>query len=228
MAIDKISLTFESTSDSGGGKIWYVRLGALLQHIEESIMYHAKVSTQSDSTPILKFDYDVDSNLMYVEKELQTSIDPTICVLNRGIPDGGKIYNVTKGAGDPFDSPLFPDLPTAYGQIMNIYVSMSWILLKMDELKDAKTNKVTLIDMLNNILSGINSSLGGTTSLEATIDENTNTLIIRDANPLPNILLVIAKLNDPAPSILSNVDAEVSVPVLFDVLRSIHVVPVPG
>ena len=206
MAIDSISLTFESTSDSGGGEIWYVRLGALLQHIEESIMYHAKVSTQSDSTPILKFDYDVDSNLMYVEKELQTSIDPTICVINRDIPDGGKLYNVTKnkssqGKGDPFDSPLFPDLPATYGQIMNIYVSMSWILLKMDEIKDAKTNKVSLIDMLNNTLSSINSSLGGTTSLEATIDETTNTVIIRDANPLPDVSLVIAKLNTNNPSL---------------------------
>jgi len=201
MAIDSISLTFESTSDSGGGEIWYVRLGALLQHIEKSIMYHAKVSTQSDSTPILKFDYDVDSNLMYIEKDFQTSIDPTICVLNRGIPVGENIYNVTKGAGDPFDSPLFPDLPATYGQIMNIYVSMSWVLLKMDEIKDAKTNKVVLIDMLNNILSGINSSLGGTVSLETTIDETTNTVIIRDANPLPNVSLVIAKLNANNPSL---------------------------
>lgn len=196
MAIDKISLTFSSI-----GEIWYVRLGALLQHIEENIMYHSKVATQSDSTPILKFDYDVDSNLMYIEKELQTSIDPTICVLNREISVGGKIYNVTKGAGDPFDSPLFPDLPTTYGQIMNIYVSMSWILLKMDEIKDAKTNKVTLIDLLNNILSNINSSLGGTTSLEATIDETTNTVIIRDANPLPDVSSVIAKLNSNNPSL---------------------------
>ena len=196
MAIDKIFLTFQSKSNSPS-TIWYVRLGALLQHIEENIMYHAKVSTQSDSTPILKFDYDIDSNLMYVENDFQTSIDPTICVLNREVVGS----NVTNGEGDPFDSPLFPDLPTTYGQIMNIYVSMSWILLKMDEIKDAKTNKVTLIDMLNNILSGINSSLGGTTSLEATIDETTNTVIIRDVNPLPNLSTVIAKLNSNNPSL---------------------------
>mgnify|MGYP003348512264 CR=1 FL=1 len=29
-----------------------------------------------------------------------------------------------------------------YGQIMNVYVHMKWVLLKLDELKDAKTNKV--------------------------------------------------------------------------------------
>jgi hypothetical protein len=200
MAIDSIDLTFTSGTDKITN--YYVRLGALLQFIEEKIMYQAKALNSTTLTPMLKFDYDVDSNLMYIDDEYQTSIDPSICVINRTVldylpPPAVNITNPdnTNGKGDVFDSPLFSSLPTVYGQIMNIYVNMSFVLTKMDELKDANTNKVTLIDLINNILSAINSSLGGTTSLEANIDEDTNTLTIRDANPLPNTDEVIKILN---------------------------------
>jgi hypothetical protein len=200
-AIQKI--VYDKTSTS---IIWYVRLGAFLEHIEKNIMYQATSLNSTAKTTMLKFDYDVDSNLMYIEKEYQTSVDPSICVINRDIKNGGKTYNVAgkllgANRGLEFNSPLFPSDPPVYGQIMNIYVSMSWILTKIDEIKDAKTNKVTLIDMLNNILSGINSSFGGTTGLEATIDETTNTVIIRDMNPLPNISAVIKALNSKNPAL---------------------------
>jgi hypothetical protein len=201
MAIDSIDLTFTSGGDTSYN--YYVRLGALLQFIEEKIMYQAKALNSTTLTPMLKFDYDVDSNLMYIDDEYQTSIDPSICVINRTVLDylSPPAVNITNFKGDAFDSPLFSSLPTVYGQIMNIYVNMSFILTKMDELKDANTNKVTLIDLINNILSAINSSLGGTTSLEANIDEDTNTLTIRDANPLPNADEVIKILNAKNPKL---------------------------
>jgi len=78
---------------------------------------------------------------------------------------------------------------------MNIYVNMQLILIKMEELKTPDSNKVLLIDFLNSILSSISNSLGGINKLEAVLDETTNTIIIRDANPLPNIDKVIATLN---------------------------------
>jgi hypothetical protein len=186
MTIDSFKLNFNN-SDKSTQEIWYVRLGALLQHIEEEIMYKIK----NGSIPILKFDYNIESNLMYIESDFQTSIDPSICVVNRIVDNS----NISRDNGEIFDSPLFPHLDTTYGQIMNIYVSMSWILTKLDELKEASTNKVVLIDFLNNILSNINSALGGISKLEATINENTNTVIIRDANPLPYLDEVINTLN---------------------------------
>jgi hypothetical protein len=79
---------------------------------------------------------------------------------------------------------------------MNIYVNFFWILTKLDELVDSNSNKVVLIDFLNTILSSINNSLGGTINLEPTVDETTNTIVIRDTNPLPNIDTVINKLNE--------------------------------
>jgi len=194
MAKDSFSLVF-TNSDTSTQEIWYVRLGALLQFIEEKIMYQSKIGEVS--TPILKFDYNIESNLMYIESNLQTSIDPSICVVNRNAKGIDFIQcNVARYKGELFDSSLFPNLDTTYGQIMNIYVSMSWILTKLDELKEASTNKVVLIDFLNTMLTNINGALGGISKLEATINETTNTLIIRDANPLPYLDEVIKILKN--------------------------------
>ena len=155
-------------------------------------MYVIKVG--DTYSPMLKFDFTVESNLMYID-QLQVSIDPTICVINRTLNLDGNPYSFAP-EGDPFESPL---LGPSYGQIMNIYVNMAWILTKLDELKDASSNKVVLIDLLNNMLSSINGALGGTTKLEASIDDSRNTVVIIDGNPLPNVQSVIATLNS-APS----------------------------
>jgi len=182
--IDALVITYNSSINF---KL-YVRLGTLLQFFQQKLMYQIIVG--SISSPMLKFDYDEQSNIMYVN-DIQVSVDPNVCVINRTINISGTDYSFAPDA-EPFEGTL---LGPSYGQIMNIYVNMKWILLKMDELKDASSNKVVLIDLLNNILSAINSSLGGVNALEATIDDTTNTVIIRDMNPLPNTKSVIEKLN---------------------------------
>jgi hypothetical protein len=201
--IDKININYQGDK---ADNTWYIRLGAFLDFVENRLMYHFDVG--GITTPALKFDTEVETNLMYIEPS-QVSVDPTVCVVRRkllmsavyrspfevGVGDGG--------LGEEFESPLFPNLtvtstdehPNPYGRIMNIYVSMKFILLKLDELKNADTNKVVLIDFLNNILSAINSSLGGISKLEATLFNET-TVVIRDGNPLPNIQEVIKLMKD--------------------------------
>lgn len=190
------SNTIDTIKIPYGGKnadyTWYIRLGAFLDFIEKKLMYHFDVN--GTTTPALYFDTEVETNLMYIEPT-QISTDPEVCVVKRNILIGGGLYKFAE-SGELFESPLFSKLPgnpyagiNPYGQIMNIYVSMKFILLKLDELKNADTNKVVLIDFLNNILSAINSSLGGTSKLEVTINETT--VIIRDGNPLPDIKNVI-------------------------------------
>ena len=194
--IDTINITY--TGDKAD-TIYYIRLGAFLEFIQKKLIYNFDVG--GNATSALYFDTDVQTNLMYIDP-LQVSTDPTVCVINRNILIGNGLYHFAE-SGELFESPLFSKLPgnpyagiNPYGQIMNIYVSMKFILLKLDELKNADTNKVVLIDFLNNILSAINSSLGGISKLETTIDETSNTVIIRDGNPLPNIQEVIKVLND--------------------------------
>jgi hypothetical protein len=186
--VDALMINWENI-----GQQYYIRLGTFLQFLQEKIIYQSIVADQN--APIIKFDYDTDSNLMYLENDLQVSIDPQVCMVNRTL-----VLNTIKlefaEQGEPFESSLFPSSNTSYGQIMNIYVNGLWILTKLDELVDPNSNKVVLIDFLNTILSSINNSLGGTINLEPTVDETTNTIIIRDANPLPNIDTVINKLNE--------------------------------
>jgi hypothetical protein len=170
---------------------YYIRLGNLLQFIKDRLMYLVKMG--DSVTPALEFDVEVESNLMYIDP-LQVSLDPTICVVNRTLRIDGNPYTFASD-GDPFESPI---LGTNYGQIMNIYLNMRYVLIKLDELKDPNDNKVVLIDFLNNILSAVNSSLGGTTKLEASLNEAT--VVIIDGNPLPNLKEVIKVLNDKVPN----------------------------
>ena len=182
---DTITINYQGDK---ADNIYYIRLGAFLDFVEKKLMYHFDVNGQT--SPGLKFDTEVKTNLMYIEPT-QVSTDPTVCVVRRNILISGDTYKFAE-SGEEFESPLFSNLSgeiNPYGQIMNIYVSMKFILMKLDELKNADTNKVVLIDFLNNILSAINSSLGGISKLETTINETT--VIIRDGNPLPNIKNVI-------------------------------------
>jgi hypothetical protein len=175
---------------------YYIRLGALLKYIQDNIIYIIQVD-ENNASPLLKFDTEVETNLMFAEN-LQISVDPSICLINRTLTDLSNpplSYTFTSQnnqQAEPFESPLFTQQTyRCYGQIMNIYVNMKWILLELDRLKDASTNKVVLIDFLNSILSSISSALGGINNLEANVDEVTNTVIIRDKNPLPNLKSVV-------------------------------------
>jgi hypothetical protein len=198
---DTLSINYDGTIKD---TIYYIRLGAFLNFIQQKLIYSFDVKN-GNPTKAVHFDTDIESNLMYVEP-LQVSVDPTVCVIRRDVLIKGGLWkfgidNNGEG-GESFESPLFSNLPgnpvynNPYGQIMNTYVSMKFILLKLDELKDKNTNKVPLIDFLNNILSSINSSLGGINKLEASVDETTNTVIIIDGNPLPNKDKVIEVLNN--------------------------------
>jgi predicted component of type VI protein secretion system len=185
----------------------YIRLGTLLKFIQDKIMYvqSYKGGGSASATGILKFDTDTESNLMYITSNnsfleaVQVSNDPRICMVNRSIL-GGFITGVSTTYipnGAPFDSSRFFATNGAYGQIMNIYVNIQFILEKLEELKSPMDNKVTLIDFLNTILSSISGALGGVNKLEATIDETINTVIIRDANPLPEGDKILSALGRP-------------------------------
>lgn len=73
---------------------------------------------------------------------------------------------------------------TLIGNLNNVYVNMGFVLRKMSELKNEK-NEVILIDVIQAILDGINSALGGINTLSVNIIENTNELQFVDETPLP-------------------------------------------
>jgi murein DD-endopeptidase MepM/ murein hydrolase activator NlpD len=177
------------------GTEYYVRLGTFLEFIEKVIMVQVSQNDIINSVPGLKFDYEVGTNIMYVDP-LQISVDPRICVVNKSLVlnfenQQPKTYVYAPGC-DPF---IFQDIKQAipnadYGDLMNIYLNFTFILNKIDELKDDK-NHVSLIDFLQGLLQGVNTALGGVNDLDVFVDETTNTVKIIDKNPLPNLDEVI-------------------------------------
>ena len=132
--------TIQITYTGQNKPFYYVRLGALLEYIQDKLMYIVQID-ENNNSPLLKFDTEVETNLMFAEN-LQVSVDPNICLINRTLTDlSSKSYTFTNQNGqqaEPFESPLFTQQTyRCYGQIMNIYINMKWILLKLDELKDA-------------------------------------------------------------------------------------------
>ena len=181
----------EVVSDSKGNQ-YYCRLGNFLEFIEKYVIY--QVGTNNVKVPLLNFDTDVESNLMYVDP-MQISVDPTICMVNKELLISTTLYPFFP-YGEAFLNPNIQSSTNAeYGQIMNIYVNFKFILDKLDENKNTETGAVALIDFLQSMLSGINGALGGLNKLDIFIDEVTNTVKIIDKNPLPDSEHVINYLN---------------------------------
>ena len=215
----------------GSDESYYVRFGTFLAYLQNYVIPRCKPKNNTTTSPILKIDYDQNTNLMYAHR-WQVGVDPRICVVSRQVTLlTGLVWETwNKYAfapeGTPFINPDFTITNTGvksivdtssggqlsiindtsdignetqneiaeYGNIMNIYINMRFILDKMDELKDDK-NHVSIFDLLKAICDGINEGLGGLNSLEPVINEETNAIKFIDANPLPNKDQVLAKLN---------------------------------
>lgn len=175
---------------------YYCRLGNFLEFIQKYVIYQVGTNSnnKTNSAPLLNFDTNIWSNLMYVHP-MQVSVDPTICMVNKDLTIRDKDYWFFP-YGEPFLNPEIKSSTNAqYGQIMNIYINFKFILNKMDELKNLETGEITLIDFFQSILSGINGALGSLNKLDLFIDEVTNTVKIIDKNPLPDYEHVIKYLN---------------------------------
>jgi hypothetical protein len=184
----------ENTTGDVKGDLYYIRLGYFLDYIQNYIIYRIGVNENNPAAapPMLKIDTDVEDNLIYVNP-LQVSMDPTICMVNKTLLIKGITYNFLP-RGEKFISSITPPSKVEYGQLMNIYVNMKFIAIKMDELKD-ENGRVVLIDLFKGILSGINGALGGINALDAFVDETTNTIKVIDKNPIPDSQWLMEHLN---------------------------------
>jgi hypothetical protein len=194
---NKGGLTDGITEVTSHGEYFYCRLGNFLEFIQNNVLY--QIGSQNSLFPLMKIDTQIESNLMYVNP-IQVSTDPTVCVVNRTLKVNDLKTKTQKdlkftSVGENFISSFKPPSNSEYGQIMNIYVNVRFIIVKMDELKDEKGN-LSLIDFLKGILAGINGALGGINELDAFIDEVTNTIKIIDKNPIPDIQWLMEHIND--------------------------------
>lgn len=203
---DAISINFVNLGATKDGDIdnrrYYVRLGTFLNFLQSYIApYYFNTNNNIDVS--IKFDFDVNTNLMNVYS-IQTSVDPRICFVNRVInipPIDGATFEYLYGFSDsrnPFINSTVTQAigkeGATYGNIMNIYLDCSFILSIIDMLKDDKGN-LSLIDFLQGIMRGINEGLGGINDFDVFLDDTNNTIRIIDKNPLNNVEQVITFLN---------------------------------
>lgn len=183
-------------SDGNGGIQYYIRLGSLLKFLQDYIVV-AFTDKNNNTYSALKMDNEVDNNLMYIQG-YQISTDPRICIFNKTLTlknEDGEEETVSFYPG--LEEFVYPFKSNLYGKIMNIYINCSFILKKLDELKDEDGN-VALIDFLNNVLSSINSCTGNQNQLEATISPNSDdTIIVIDKVQLPDRDDLLAERNQP-------------------------------
>lgn len=171
----------------GTAGFYYIRLGSLLAYIEKFIL--PKYAKAGNSSPLLKFDYDQNTNLIYTVNN-QVSMDPRVCLIRGVATVNGKDNYTYAEAGEFY---RYDIANVRVGRVMDIYVNMLYILTTIDS-NTGPENSSTLIDLLSTILTDISKSLGSINTLEPFIDEDTNTVKIIDQSTLPGKLEILERL----------------------------------
>ena len=166
---------------------YYIRLGYFLEFLQLNII----PSINSDTNVrLLKIDYDISTNLIYTLPR-QLSSDPQVCIFKASYTTTtGQSYNLFPFIEDDFIRS--DNFAANYGQIMNIYFSMDYILNEIESKKDDK-GKISLYTILNSLCQGWNSSTGNYNSLEPVLEDTTIKLV--DSVALPDRDDLLKELN---------------------------------
>ena len=129
-----------------------------------------------------KFNIDYSKSSAFLSSEEHFSVDPTVCVIPNKDSNG---YGVVTVIHDTLRA--LPDGST-YDDVLNILVTTAYVKSVLDQALDAdgKLNK-SMSDILETLLEGINSALGGINDLGTMYDEEDNggTWYIVDRNNTP-------------------------------------------
>ena len=157
---------------------YYIRLGHFLEWIETQL-----IPKVVPAIPLIPIDTNVETNIIYLLGR-QISSDPGICIFNTEIPFENSVTQFAPGTA-PFE--VFLDgSKNKYGQIMNAYFNMVYILTQLDSLKD-KDGKVSIFDLIKSLCDGWNKATGNFSKLSPTIDEDENSILrITDEVSLPD------------------------------------------
>jgi hypothetical protein len=194
---DKGRVTYVSYYYKSIDRLYYIRFDELLKTLQDNIVF--TVGKNNTQKPSLTFDTDIEKNLMCVRPRT-FSTDPRICSVDNSfeIKDsevprltGKTIYfndfHLEQETSD-FSTFTFKEKfdkgEAIYGRIMNMFIEMGFILKVIKENIDDE-GKLSILDFLNPICSGINESLSNVCDLEPVIDEELNIVRIIENKPLP-------------------------------------------
>ena len=183
----------EQSSDND---MFYIRLGGFLEYIKTHALIYNKGYNQTaesaQTAGIINIDNDEETNLIFTTPYV-LSADPRICIVKALIATSNQDFDIFKELPKDFKIDAFGDNSLILGKLMNVYVNMTFILRMMDESK-GEDGKSVYNDLIEKILSGLNSSLGNINKLTTTIDESDNNRVyIIDETQIPNIDKVIKK-----------------------------------
>lgn len=189
--IDIVQQLFVGGENGKDRTEYYVRLGTFLEFIEQKITPTLKDKNGKDIKS-LKFNTDTDTNIIYVAPR-QISADPRICIFKKTFinpnSESHLFYNC-----EPFEL-TFTGVKNTYGKLMNIYLNFTFVLDKLDQLKDEEGN-VKLIDFLQSLTTGICDATGNFNKLEVIISPNQEDLVtIIDGVPLPDRDKILSTLD---------------------------------
>jgi hypothetical protein len=193
---------------------YYIRLGALLNYIQNTLIPILASPDKIENTPIIRINYDPKGPeaAMYTMPN-QLSLDPNICIVKNTVTFPANISSVKSNysAGDyfefydklePFSEIDFsdedkqefgltagkdgPPLPSNPNRayISNIYLNHKFIEDTLSGKIDDKGD-ISLYALLDEICKNVNRALGGINNLEPVIDETLNLLSIIDTTPIP-------------------------------------------
>lgn len=175
--------TDKTLSDDG----FYMRLGHLLQYINENVI----PKHENTLKPLFTINCGVGGNYMYLVP-YQVSFDPRVCIVGAvQISDPGGYTNVISAfatrIGDPGDNEktFFPKLDGFYdvnrGLTMNIYLNHKQIRNSIDSNLNDKGD-LSVFDFVQDLCVSINKALGGVNNLEVIYNEATNQLQLIDSS----------------------------------------------
>lgn len=182
--VDYIQMNFQPSEYQ-----YYIRFGALLKFFQDTVFPYYN---QDKDNPILKIDHRVEDNEMFYVPNM-VSIDPRVCIISNPNflrPDidksGGSVVLKPKldiyPEIEPFRKIKSPGISAGY--LMNIYINFQYVVdlfQKVDKKGDIK-----FMEMMRNICTDLNVSLGGVNNLEPKMEPDSNTLIIYDRAIVPS------------------------------------------
>jgi hypothetical protein len=178
--IDYFSQTFAGDLNQE----YYIRFGKFLSFLQSNIIPNINFDSNNK---LIKIDFFRVGNIIYTQP-FTFSADPKVCYIKKSIfvTSRNKTFDFIPGA-DNFIIDFNGDtnIKGKYGNVMNIYFNMEWILGKIDEIKDNK-GKISLYGLLDALCKGYNESTGNFNKLEPIIDTETNTIKILDDVALPD------------------------------------------
>ena len=173
-------IDYFSQKYSNGTTQYFVRFGTFLQLLEDSVI----PVVNNGNEKILKVGNVNSDNILIYSPPRQIPSDPRICAFKKEV-EGRTIYSsisdfiVNKGNDN-----------NSYGKLMFCYFNMIFILKLLEDLKDTEGN-VSLISLLNSMMSGFCKATGNFNSITPKIDYDTNTIVFIDKTSLPDRSTII-------------------------------------